>query len=598
MIGAALEIRSGGTARRVLLTDYLDAEGEERAHEAAYGWIKALRRIEFDGAPMRDRFTARGDSLWWFTELYLHKTAVVLDIFRWVHALNRLIDREAPRQIAVEAGAVAVEHLATRIAAARGISATGGVRSVTWLKRLAQLDLRARRLHLAALAAPERRRGDVPHGPVDAAAFVHRAFWRSGGHGSAESYIGGILAELEGRLGPKAVHYVGVGPTVNFRAARSRRRRREVGEVTAVERFAPLRTLEASRRVWRQRYEHFRALTRNAAIRDAAHIGGADCWPLVREQLAGVAWLQWPWSVRAMDEAAAALDALQPGVAVTYAEAGGWGRALVLESRRRNIPSVGIQHGFIYRHWLNYLHEPDEMTPGGTPAFPAPTRTLLFDRYAARHLSAQGRFPDDSLRVTGSARLDELAAEVAALPGDSAQFLRQDLRVGPSATMVLLATKEKEARAHLPAFIEAAARIEGAVVVVKPHPAETAESYREFQTREHVRIVAPHTSLAVLLAASRAIVTINSTVALDAGVFGVPALSIGLPNNLSPFVDLGVIAGAVEPADIEALLRRILYDEGFRRQFAERRRTVFGDSPLPGTAAARAGDAILELIRR
>jgi hypothetical protein len=163
---------------------------------------------------------------------------------------------------------------------------------------------------------------------------------------------------------------------------------------------------------------------------------------------------------------------------------------------------------------------------------------------------------------------------------------------------VLLATKEKEARAHLPAFIEAAARIEGAVVVVKPHPAETAESYREFQAREHVRIVAPDTSLAVLLAASRGIVTVNSTVALDAGVFGVPALSIGLPNNLSPFVGLGVIAGAAEPAAIEALLRRILYDEGFRRQFAERRRTVFGESPSPGTAAARAGDAILELIRR
>ena len=63
-----------------------------------------------------------------------------------------------------------------------------------------------------------------------------------------------------------------------------------------------------------------------------------------------------------MDEAAAALDALAPRVAITYAEAGGWGRAIMLESRRRGIPSAGLQHGFIYRHWLNYLHEPDEMT--------------------------------------------------------------------------------------------------------------------------------------------------------------------------------------------------------------------------------------------
>jgi hypothetical protein len=43
-----------------------------------------------------------------------------------------------------------------------------------------------------------------------------------------------------------------------------------------------------------------------------------------------------------MDEAAAALDTCRPRVVVTYAEAGGWGRAIVLESRRRGIPTVGF----------------------------------------------------------------------------------------------------------------------------------------------------------------------------------------------------------------------------------------------------------------
>ena len=40
----------------------------------------------------------------------------------------------------------------------------------------------------------------------------------------------------------------------------------------------------------------------------------------------------------------------------------------------------------------------------------------------------------------------------------------------------------------------------------------------------------------------------NSTVAIDGLVLGVPALVIGLPNNLSPFVDAGVMLGA-EAAD-------------------------------------------------
>ena len=93
-----------------------------------------------------------------------------------------------------------------------------------------------------------------------------------------------------------------------------------------------------------------------------------DLWPLVEPELEGIATLQFPWSVRAMDEAGAALDALKPDAIVTYAEAGGWGRALMLEARRRGIPSVALQHGFIYRHWLNYRHEPDEARPSAANA--------------------------------------------------------------------------------------------------------------------------------------------------------------------------------------------------------------------------------------
>jgi hypothetical protein len=51
-------------------------------------------------------------------------------------------------------------------------------------------------------------------------------------------------------------------------------------------------------------------------------------------------------------------------------------------SATRGIPTVGLQHGFIYHSWLNYLHEEDEMRPD--PAnprmvdFPA-NQMLVFD---------------------------------------------------------------------------------------------------------------------------------------------------------------------------------------------------------------------------
>ncbi len=74
---------------------------------------------------------------------------------------------------------------------------------------------------------------------------------------------------------------------------------------------------------------------------------------------------------------------------------------MMLECRRRGIPSAGLQHGFIHRHWLNYRHEADEIAPdAAAPAdrgFPCPTRTLLFDDFARQHLETAGGFPPAAL---------------------------------------------------------------------------------------------------------------------------------------------------------------------------------------------------------
>ena len=67
-----------------------------------------------------------------------------------------------------------------------------------------------------------------------------------------------------------------------------------------------------------------------------------------------------------MDSAVRRFDTLSHQErALTTREAGDGDHALVLEARRRHVPSIGLQHGFIYRHWLNYRHEPDEMEPIG-----------------------------------------------------------------------------------------------------------------------------------------------------------------------------------------------------------------------------------------
>jgi hypothetical protein len=178
---------------------------------------------------------------------------------------------------------------------------------------------------------------------------------------------------------------------------------------------------------------------------------------------------------------------------------------------------------------------------------------------------------------------------------------RRELGLASSDLIILVTTKEREARAVLGRFLEAAASLSGATVVIKPHPAETAEAYAAYGVEHpNVRVLPAGTSLAKVLAVARAVVTVNSTVAIDAGAFDVPALVLGLPNNLSPFVDAGVLAGTSDPAETAALLGRILYDEQFRQRFAARRRAVLGEAAaaLDGRPALTAAEAVLTLVQK
>ena len=77
MIGGTLIVDSGARRRTLALESYLTPPIEEEAVARANAWIKALRAVIVDGESMRRRFTYRGDSLWWFTEIYLHKTGTV-----------------------------------------------------------------------------------------------------------------------------------------------------------------------------------------------------------------------------------------------------------------------------------------------------------------------------------------------------------------------------------------------------------------------------------------------------------------------------------------------------------------------------------------
>ena len=221
--------------------------------------------------------------------------------------------------------------------------------------------------------------------------------------------------------------------------------------------------------------------------------------------------------------------------------------------------------------------------------------TLLFDEHAARHLATAGRFPPATLAVTGSARLDDLAASIRGLTPEDAARVRRDTGAGESRALVLFAAKEREARPFLPALVEAVREMPDVHLVIKPHPAETPEVYAAAAAgAPNVHVAGSGALLPELLAAARALVTVNSTVAIDALALGVPSVVIGLPNNLTPFVDAGLMAGAGPAAEIRAALAKVLYDKEFRSRIEA---AAGHEAQGRGQAAARSAEAILALAR-
>lgn len=603
-----LRARTSAGDLDVFLRDHLSPDIEERAAAEEIEWIKGLRHASDGRMVVRDAVTYRHDSMWWFIEIYLHKRGRVRQAFRAILAMDALFTRHRPTALTWLAGDPWMAPFVRACAQRTATELIGAPHAPTWRERARTWwhFLLWTTLAVLGRALPRRTPASAPAQERPVVGYVHSAFWRGGrpedDTEGTESYLGPVLDALRD-TGQSNLVLVGLGPQENFR---SRRWWHPVAgaiegatkrPVTAIEAFAPMARIAPSLAFALQCPAHARWLC-GAHLREQARLRDLDVWPMIREELRGAALLQLPWSARAMDEAGASLDALRPSTVFTYAEAGGWGRALVLEARRRRIPTVGLQHGFIYRHWLNYRHAADEMAPSASnPAdlgFPRPDRTLVYDDYAAEYLRTAGAFPPGSVEVTGSPSLDRLTSGVARLDEAARRDVRARLGVG-DARVVVVVSKFSQIRVELGPLLDAAAPLRDSVVVLVPHPAETPAPYTALAAgRERTVVALSDLPLPALLAVAKLVVTVHSTVGLDALALDVPCLVVGLPTNLSPFVDAGVMAGVRTGAITTAMIRSLVDDDGPRRvllsaaaDFRVRHRMV-----SDGGAARRAADAI------
>ena len=598
------------------LADLLTLEDRDAVDEAASNWTRRWgKRPLQDGRSFRELYQWKGVSLWWFAELYLHHSTGSPRRVRLIEAFDRLLQKLAPDE--VEAAGLPNEEavLLTRVCTARGILFHDPPRpQLAAVRRLAlRRRLEARWYELKTLLTAAKTAFTAPPqwpaaGTRTGVLFLsHAAFWRdrvseSGAAEEYEHYFDRLIPETA-KSGDLVPLVIAVGPRAAFRRRDGAERLREWlslsddgSSYVHVNRFVSWRTLRAVREASAAMRKAYRRLRSSPALHEAFSHRGVRFDDLAQADLAGTLLLQIPWAVRSYEEMAQALQQSRPGVVCLYAESSGWGRAAVAACRAHGVPSVGIQHGILYPTYYSYRHDPDETD------CPLPDRTAVFGEAARRFLVEAGRYPRESLSVTGCPKFDELL--LASRSWDR-EAIRERLGVAKDERLLAVASRFRGIRETHQSIGSAFASLLRAVqalprtrLLVKPHPAEGTKGYAGVISElraECAGLLPPRTDLMQLLFASDALVTVESLSAVEALVLGRPVVILNMPTNLREMVEAGVALGVASGRDPQPVLRSVLEDEETKRRLNNARRAYLLD--VASGVDGRATERLLALLR-
>jgi len=270
-------------------------------------------------------------------------------------------------------------------------------------------------------------------------------------------------------------------------------------------------------------------------------------------------------------------------------------KTVILASRAKNIPTLVVQHGILAEHnghsvihadtiavWGEYGavwykrfgNENRKILVTGNPAF-----DIMFKAQA-------GHDKDKLLRFLGLAGKRSLVTVIS--PGQS--MFRQTAFV-----------YDDVAENIIRGMVKAVATVRDVNLVIKLHPNEDPAVFSGFidtKDRGFVSMV-DKTDLRALISVSDLVVTMDSTVGLEAVMAGKPLMVINLTGrkDLIPYVERGVATGVYADGDIEPSLRTALYDETARKRMAAARDKFIGDLAysIDGKAAERISRLIIRL---
>lgn len=360
-------------------------------------------------------------------------------------------------------------------------------------------------------------------------------------------------------------------------------------------------------KTWKKGHDanrHFRNVWKNVSKDDKNFIESLEKYPLASEldcyfnSIFG-------YVIKYIEMAKELIEEEEPDLILVKSEYGAFEKALVVAGRLKKIPTLAIQHGSVGPLHKGYMYSKNAISASGSiksPYCPIPDKTAVYGPNYYDLLTKMSSYPPSSVVITGQPRYDVLA--VADRVYSREKFCNK-LNLDPDRKIVLVATENlpiPEGKAFLRTVLKALKNFPDIQTVVKPHPGERGEWYKEVLREENVGavVLSKGADTFKALYACDLFLTGFSTIITEAIILGKTGVTvhIGKREDPTPYYR-DVTLRIYREENLVPAIREALYDEKTREKLKKAgKKFVYQHAyKQDGRATERVADLIEEMIK-
>ncbi len=322
--------------------------------------------------------------------------------------------------------------------------------------------------------------------------------------------------------------------------------------------------------------------------------------PLIKNQITLTLHTMAPHFADLLATGEAVLEKEQPRLVLVDQEEGGYGKAFMYAARKTGTKVVAFQYELVYENCLHAHLKTKRVTNKNAPNWrPVPDQKLVSGPFLKRILEQHCNYDPRSLSVVGTPRYDEYFRYAKKAKGK--QQLRRKLGLPNKKILVYACGSMTQDRNCLAAVIDTVTKDPDAHLVVKIHPSINRARYEQAFDLSHPNItVKQHLDMKELLSVTDILMTICSTVSIEAVIFGAIPLLVNLDFDCPlPLKRFGVAVEVKKQAEIRPTITKLLTDKKAVQRLRRNRQRFLKQylASTDGKSTERAAQEIAKLAK-